>query len=83
MISPIEHILDVIGRHFQNLRLPLLEDELWQKVGRKRIETPQIAIHILIESVPRCLVPCIAFHGFLHATVPTMFLLYIMNIILK
>ncbi|UYV75264.1 hypothetical protein LAZ67_12003162 [Cordylochernes scorpioides] len=59
-LSPIEHVLDIIGRRLHALPQPRSEDELWQMVEREWRAIPQDAIRTLIDSLPRRVAACIA-----------------------
>ncbi|UYV73394.1 hypothetical protein LAZ67_10003027 [Cordylochernes scorpioides] len=51
LISPIEHVWDIIGRRLHALPQPRSEDELWQMVEREWRAIPQDAIRTLIDSL--------------------------------
>ncbi|UYV66325.1 hypothetical protein LAZ67_4001331, partial [Cordylochernes scorpioides] len=59
-LSPIEHVLDIIGRRLHALPQPRSEDELWQMVETEWRAIPQDAIRTLIDSLPRRVAACIA-----------------------
>ncbi|UYV76771.1 hypothetical protein LAZ67_14001985 [Cordylochernes scorpioides] len=63
LISPIEHVWDIIGRRLHALSQPRSEDELWQMVEREWRAIPQDAIRTLIDSLPRRVAACIAVRG--------------------
>ncbi|KFM62354.1 Transposable element Tcb1 transposase, partial [Stegodyphus mimosarum] len=60
VLSPIEHVWDVIGCHLQTLPLSRSEDKLWQMVEREWRTIPQDTIRTLIDSIPRHVSSCIA-----------------------
>ncbi|UYV79884.1 Transposase [Cordylochernes scorpioides] len=62
-LSPIEHVLDIIGGRLHALPQLRSEDELWQMVEREWRAIPQDAIRTLIDSLPRRVAACIAVRG--------------------